>query len=102
VVTAVCAAAFLFVGVAHSGHHFNTAMPAMAQADVGSIGDPAGSPSKAAVALENCHGCALTAIAFLGPSIAPIPPVVDHPPATLASRRPHPPFAETPPPIITI
>jgi hypothetical protein len=100
---AVCAAAFLVVSLAHAVQHFDAPFPVIAlQADAGSADDPSDSSSKVAVAVDHCHGCAMTAIPVLGRSIIPILRVADHPPAKVENRRPHPPIAETPPPIVAI
>jgi hypothetical protein len=97
----VCAAAFLLVGLAHSTQHFAGSVPAV-QLDAGADDGGTEPSSKTTIAVDHCHGCAMTAMTAAGPPLISSPVLADHPPAAFDGGRPHPPVAETPPPIDTI
>jgi len=102
-VAIVCAVALLTIGFAHSVHHFGGAVSAVAvQADVGTSDDSPDTSKKASLAIEHCHGCTMIAMAALAQPAVPTLIAADIPVRRFDDKRPHPPVAETPPPISTI
>ena len=103
-IAAACTAALLIVGFAHSLHHFDTAIPAAAASYAGSDPqhDTPDSSEKARVAIEHCHGCVMVATAVAAQAAPPIFMPREQPAVAVDRMRPHPPVAETPPPIPTI
>jgi hypothetical protein len=98
---AVCAAAFLLVGFAHTLHHFDTNIPAAYQVGAGPS-DESPDSSKAPQAIEHCHGCVMVAMAIAEQSVAPVLVPLGSVAPRSESGRPHPPTVETPPPISMI
>jgi len=102
-VAVVCAVALLTVGFVHSMHHFGAAASAVAiQTDVGSSDDSPDTSQKASLAIEHCHGCTMIAMAALAQPAVPTLIAAKMPVRRFDDKRPHPPVAETPPPISTI
>lgn len=102
-IAVVCALAFVLVSFAHGMQHFNSPTPAISiQADLGSQDDGPDTSKKASVAFEHCQGCSMIATLELAPSTMPDRIEGDLPARRFDLRRPHPPFAETPPPIASI
>jgi hypothetical protein len=102
-IAAVCAVAFLFVGFAHSLHHFDATTPAVLYQAAASSGDTSlDSTEKAAPAVHHCHGCVMVAIAAPGQPAAAIPLSPNRVAGGFDSVRQHPPLAEKPPPKTTI
>jgi hypothetical protein len=102
-IAVVCALAFVLVSFAHGMQHFNGPTPAISiQADIGSQDDGPDSSNKASVAFEHCQGCSMIAAPVLAPSTLPDRIEGALPTRKFDLRRPHPPFAETRPPIASI
>jgi hypothetical protein len=100
-VAAVCAVAFLTVGVAHAlGHCDHGAVPAGYELTSGAA-DEAPEPAKSA-SVEHCHGCSMVAVMGDAPTLPAglVGPVFRG--VRLDGIRPHPPSAENPPPITAI
>ena len=102
-IAAVCAVAFLFVGFAHSLHHFDAATPVALSQSATTSGDASlDLPENTSAGVHHCHGCVMVAIAApeLPATVVPIP--LKRVAAGFDSGRPHPPLAEKPPPKFTI
>lgn len=103
-VAMLCAIAFLVVGFVHDVHHFGGPVATVSvQANfTSSAGDQSDASKKPPIVIEHCHGCSMIAIAVLAAPVDADRVTTDLPVRKLNQNQPHPPVAETPPPIAAI
>lgn len=98
-VATVCALAFLVFGFLHTMHHHAVAASGAPEIVVSLDTQP--DPDKADVS-GHCHACVMVAMLGLQAAIALRDQPAEVPATTPKGMRPHPPAAETPPPILSI